>query len=156
MRETDFRAPAELRRLHHLHAVQGRSCFYCRRWITFLRLSTDPHCATVDHFVPLALGGRDNLSNVVLACVRCNLRKADRAPAIPEFVRWNELAEVWPHIRPFPLDLHVRKHCVLCAASIASERLLQSIASGSETDTCSQTCHLAVKKNRRRSRKMPA
>jgi hypothetical protein len=154
MRETDFRSPGELKRLNQLHAIQGRRCFYCRRWIAFLKLSTDPHCATVDHFVPLALGGRDNLSNVVLACISCNRRKADRAPTIPEFLQWNELAEVWPHIQPVSLALHVRKLCVLCSAPIASERLLQSIESGSETKTCSRLCRLAVKKNRRLSREL--
>lgn len=155
MRETNFRSQGELRRLNQLHAVQERRCFYCRKWISFLKLSTDPHCATVDHFIPLALGGRDNLSNVVLACGRCNRRKADRAPTIPEFLQWNELAKVWPHIQPVSLALHARRLCVLCSDPIASERLLQSIESGSETETCSRLCRLAVKKNRRLSRELP-
>lgn len=88
---------------------KGRRCFYCREWIAFLKLSTDLHCATVDHFVPLALGGRDNISNVVLACVLCNRRKADRAPTIPELLQWNELAKAWPHIQPVSLALHAPK-----------------------------------------------
>lgn len=155
MRETDLRSQGELRHLHQLHTIQGRRCFYCREWIAFLKLSTDPHCATVDHFIPLALGGRDNLSNVVLACVPCNRRKADRAPTIPEFLQWNELAKAWPHILPVSLAQHARRLCVLCSAPIASERLLQSIESGSETETCSRLCRLAVKKNRRLSRELP-
>ncbi len=114
MRETDFRSQGEFRRLHQLHAVQGRRCFYCRKWIAFLQLSTDPHCATVDHFIPLALGGRDNLSNVVLACAPCNRRKADRAPGVTEFFKWNELAKVWSEIQPVSLGLHVWKLCTLC------------------------------------------
>ncbi len=149
MRETDFRSQGEFRRLHQLHAVQGRRCFYCRKWIAFLQLSTDPHCATVDHFIPLALGGRDNLSNVVLACAPCNRRKADRAPGVTEFFKWNELAKVWSEIQPVSLGLHVWKLCTLCSAPIPWDRLLQSIESGSETETCSRICHLAAKKNHR-------
>lgn len=111
---------------------------------------------TVDHFIPLALGGHDNLSNVVLACLPCNRRKADREPEIPEFVKWNELAKRWPHINPVSLALHVRKRCATCNAPIFWERVLQSIESGGETDTCSRICHLAAKKSRRLSRARPS
>ena len=151
MRETNFRSQDELRRLHQLHAVQGGRCFYCRERIAFLKLSTDPQCATVDHFFPLAMGGRDNLSNVVLACIPCNQRKADRPPTLPELLKWNELAKLWPHISLVSLDLHGRKRCVRCGAAIAWKRLLESIQSGSETETCSRVCRLALKKNRRLS-----
>jgi hypothetical protein len=77
MRETDFRSQGERRHLNQLHAIQGKRCFYCCEWIAFLKLSTDPHNATADHF-PLAMGGRDNLSNLVLACTVCNCQKRPR------------------------------------------------------------------------------
>ncbi len=148
----DFRAQTELSHIHQLHAVQGRRCFYCRKWIAFLKLSDDPHCATIDHFIPLALGGRDNLSNAVLACGVCNRRKADRIPTIPEFLQWNELAKSWPHIQPFSLARHAPRMCILCNAPIAPKRLLQSVASRSETETCSPLCRMAMKRNRRLQR----
>ena len=33
---------------------------------------------TVDHVVPIALGGTDNFENLALACFHCNRQKADR------------------------------------------------------------------------------
>jgi 5-methylcytosine-specific restriction endonuclease McrA len=35
---------------------------------------------TIDHVVPRARGGESSWKNCVLACVRCNKRKADRSP----------------------------------------------------------------------------
>lgn len=51
-------------------------------------LASDPHCAycgdeltlrnsSIDHIVPRAAGGSSEQSNIVLACRRCNFRKAD-------------------------------------------------------------------------------
>jgi len=35
---------------------------------------------TIDHVLPRSRGGRDTWANLVLACVRCNIRKANRTP----------------------------------------------------------------------------
>ncbi|MBI5095544.1 MAG: HNH endonuclease [Candidatus Hydrogenedentes bacterium] len=35
---------------------------------------------TIDHVVPQSRGGRDTWDNLVLACVSCNVRKANRTP----------------------------------------------------------------------------
>ena len=35
---------------------------------------------TLDHVVPQSRGGHDSWENLVLACVRCNVRKANRTP----------------------------------------------------------------------------
>jgi len=35
---------------------------------------------TIDHVVPRSRGGRDTWVNLVLACVKCNVRKGDRTP----------------------------------------------------------------------------
>lgn len=35
---------------------------------------------TIDHVLPRSRGGRDTWENLVLACVRCNLRKGSRTP----------------------------------------------------------------------------
>lgn len=37
---------------------------------------------TVDHIVPLAQNGEDNLDNLALACFHCNRRKAAKTTAI--------------------------------------------------------------------------
>ncbi|WP_292709618.1 MULTISPECIES: HNH endonuclease [unclassified Nostoc] len=36
---------------------------------------------TVDHIMPLSLGGTDNLENLALACFHCNRRKTNRLTA---------------------------------------------------------------------------
>lgn len=35
---------------------------------------------TMDHVIPRSKGGRDTWENLVLACVRCNVRKGNRTP----------------------------------------------------------------------------
>jgi len=54
--------------------MAGRSavpCHYCG-------VSLTAQTATRDHVVPLARGGADDLSNIVLACERCNTAKGSR------------------------------------------------------------------------------
>lgn len=52
---------------------QAGRCWWCRR-----RLSrTGFH---IDHRQPLARGGDNNPSNIVLACPRCNMKKSARLP----------------------------------------------------------------------------
>ncbi|MBD2772352.1 HNH endonuclease [Iningainema tapete] len=38
-------------------------------------------CFTVDHVIPLSLGGTNNLENLALACFHCNRRKTNRLKA---------------------------------------------------------------------------
>ncbi|WP_040569709.1 HNH endonuclease [Microbacterium maritypicum] len=45
----------------------GYTCAYCGREAT-----------TADHVTPKAQGGRDELSNLVAACLPCNSKKQDR------------------------------------------------------------------------------
>lgn len=39
------------------------------------RRHPDPLCASIDHIVPLSQGGTNDLTNLQLAHLRCNLRK---------------------------------------------------------------------------------
>ena len=51
----------------------GRSrveCHYCRRVLTFNE-------TTLDHVLPKSMGGTFAISNLVLACLECNQRRAD-------------------------------------------------------------------------------
>lgn len=52
--------------------AQRWRCFYCGRpiWQSY----------TIDHVIPLSKGGPNKISNIVLACVRCNLEKGDTLP----------------------------------------------------------------------------
>jgi hypothetical protein len=54
-------------------AKSGGICWYCG-----IRMSLNvrsPIYFTIDHFVPKARGGTDEMSNLVPACARCNFRK---------------------------------------------------------------------------------
>lgn len=43
-------------------------------------LAGDPTCATLDHVVPRSRGGTDAITNLQLACSRCNQAKGDEMP----------------------------------------------------------------------------
>lgn len=64
-----------LRILRHMVAARdGVYCFYCG--VETFERSTRPHLQrTLDHVVPVAAGGKDELSNFVIACGSCNSRK---------------------------------------------------------------------------------
>jgi 5-methylcytosine-specific restriction endonuclease McrA len=49
------------------------SCQYCGKRFSKMDL-------TIDHVVPRSRGGKDTWDNVVLACVKCNVKKGDRLP----------------------------------------------------------------------------
>jgi len=48
-------------------------CFYCGRQIA-------PYEATVDHYIPRALGGSNRKENLKPACRPCNQAKGDKLP----------------------------------------------------------------------------
>lgn len=50
--------------------LSGRTCFYCKRLVR-------RRFRTLDHKTPLSRGGKHTVSNVVMACGRCNSRKRD-------------------------------------------------------------------------------
>lgn len=53
----------------HLLLRYGNICLKCRR-------SKHPNALTIDHIVPWARGGTDELDNKQLLCARCNRDKA--------------------------------------------------------------------------------
>ncbi|WP_340560388.1 HNH endonuclease [Streptomyces sp. GSL17-111] len=61
-------------RKEQLARRHGQRCAYCRR--SFTDLSE----ATLDHVAPLALWRSWSVTSLMLACVDCNHRKADRLP----------------------------------------------------------------------------
>jgi hypothetical protein len=131
-----------LGRLSRLHAAQRARCFYCEKTMT-LRLAGEPvsfEDATIDHFFPKSEGGLHGWRNWVLACRACNNKKASRQPTEAEMLAWNELASVWPHIRPIDLGLVRKKRCAVCQRWISPMRLGDSLASGCETETCRPRC----------------
>ncbi len=49
------------------------TCQYCGKRLPKTELS-------IDHVVPQSFGGRDTWENLVLACLKCNVRKGNRSP----------------------------------------------------------------------------
>ncbi|RRA48991.1 hypothetical protein D1Y84_12610 [Acidipila sp. EB88] len=134
--------PSAAERRAELHAVQGGCCFYCVAPVRLRRpgAAALPGDATVDHFVPRALGGADHHRNWVLACAGCNQRKGHALPGLAEMLRWNMLAAEWPRIRPVDLALFESRRCVVCAGWIHPMRLEASLRSGRATQTCRRGC----------------
>jgi 5-methylcytosine-specific restriction endonuclease McrA len=50
-----------------LYATQGGRCYYCS-----VEIESGYH---IDHMIPLSRGGRNDVSNICLACPECNLKK---------------------------------------------------------------------------------
>jgi 5-methylcytosine-specific restriction endonuclease McrA len=50
-----------------LYATQGGRCYYCS-----VEIENGYH---IEHMTPLCRGGRNDVSNVCLACAPCNLKK---------------------------------------------------------------------------------
>jgi 5-methylcytosine-specific restriction endonuclease McrA len=78
-----------LRRRLNLYGRQGGKCPYCmrhmERWTAKQRPDgTYDNGFTVEHVMPIALGGRKAEFNCVLVHAKCNYEKADRAPTQAE------------------------------------------------------------------------
>ncbi len=52
--------------INDLYSSQGGKCYYCR---------VKTHELQIEHMTPLSRGGRNDVSNICLACAPCNLRK---------------------------------------------------------------------------------
>jgi 5-methylcytosine-specific restriction endonuclease McrA len=56
------------RRKHSLSKQHGDRCHYCGQYFA-------PDDLTLDHIIPRSRGGSNALTNLCLACSRCNHRK---------------------------------------------------------------------------------
>jgi 5-methylcytosine-specific restriction endonuclease McrA len=56
-----------------LYKKDGGICGYCGKQLAYEH-------ATIDHVVPTSRGGESAWDNVVLACAKCNNKKANRTP----------------------------------------------------------------------------
>ncbi|WP_328746359.1 HNH endonuclease [Streptomyces sp. NBC_00285] len=72
------RLTPELRTALHceLRSRHGSRCFYCHRHFRHRPMRRK----TLDHFIPHHIWPGWDVDNLVLACERCNLAKADNLP----------------------------------------------------------------------------
>lgn len=67
------RRESKLRKRTRLVESKGGRCFYCRRPIrAYFAAHRYPDGATIEHLVPVAVGGKSHKINYVYACPRCN------------------------------------------------------------------------------------
>lgn len=63
------------------------TCYLCGQHVDREAATTDPLYPTLDHIVPLALGGPHSMDNLRLACRGCNLAKGASLLVSPPLVR---------------------------------------------------------------------
>lgn len=94
----------------HMHAAQRGMCYFCG---TSIKLGSKS--LHVDHYEPIALGGKNDLANMVLTCVRCNLLKnamhGDRYDTKARKLRTPEFKAI---LRSMRRDLKAYKQAVGC------------------------------------------
>lgn len=66
-----------VQQIQNLLRLQKYKCYYCS--VKF-ELKGNKHIYHIDHVVPLARGGSNDISNIVLACPKCNQHKQARLP----------------------------------------------------------------------------
>ena len=72
---------------HQLWKKQHGRCYYCgvhfvgqrRRHNNLTDSEYLARTPTIDHIVPLSKGGKNSVSNFVLACHRCNVRRGNKS-----------------------------------------------------------------------------
>lgn len=62
---------------------QGDSCYWCKKTVVLGVERGHPDRATIDHLVPVSLGGGDETSNLRVACNWCNHQRGNRTGAMP-------------------------------------------------------------------------
>jgi 5-methylcytosine-specific restriction endonuclease McrA len=61
-------------------------------WCTYCGTpATEGNPLTIDHIVPLSRGGTNQLSNLTVACARCNRAKSDAVGSLPPVPRDGEI-----------------------------------------------------------------
>ena len=79
----------------NLYKRDAFTCQYCER-----RMSSED--LSIDHVIPRSKGGKTSWTNCVLACIRCNVRKGNRAPEeaglrlsrAPQKPRWEPILSI--------------------------------------------------------------
>ncbi len=60
---------------HNVHIRDNFTCQYCGKKIKSSKI-------TIDHIIPVSLGGKNRWSNTVSSCFECNNKKGGRLPSV--------------------------------------------------------------------------
>jgi hypothetical protein len=86
----EIKAERRYKKIVALIERDGAECFFCEHALLDPRdgvLPEDPWWPTTDHFMPRVRGGTNALSNLVLACARCNRRKGEHLDLVREVIK---------------------------------------------------------------------
>src|SRR5271166_2944891 len=86
----------------NIYTRDGGECQYCLK-----ALKTNDY--TLDHVVPRCLGGISSWTNLVLACLRCNKKKAGMTPAQAGMKLMNKPVEPKVDDPKYNFKLHIHK-----------------------------------------------
>lgn len=67
--------------LSEVVAARGQHCHICQRKIDLNRSGRDLMGPTIDHILPVSMGGTNDLANLNIAHRVCNMRRGNRGPA---------------------------------------------------------------------------
>lgn len=65
---------------------EGGLCHYCKRPVAIPSLSNQTY--DIDHMVPIARGGTNDPTNLVLSCSNCNNKKRAKIQLMPDTFSW--------------------------------------------------------------------
>jgi hypothetical protein len=71
-------------------AADGFKCMYCG-------IPMGQRLMTVDHFIPLELGGDNDTSNYLTACRKCNKKKGNKHPA--DFLEQHVVSALYEYLK---------------------------------------------------------
>lgn len=72
--------------------ANATSCTWCGKPISAQLPPGHPLKATADHYIPLANGGANDITNLVPACFLCNCRRQNKGP---DWLRPDKNSQVW-------------------------------------------------------------
>lgn len=110
----------------HVLARDGYRCQYCG-----LDLTQRPADQTVDHIVPVSVGGSSWGENLRAACANCNRRKQDRST---EWLRMYLAFQATPYARVITLEqYHQLRHIGVVLVDLVLQPFHFETAAGSGT-----------------------
>jgi 5-methylcytosine-specific restriction endonuclease McrA len=66
-----------------LLAKQRWRCVYCDRKVSESAAPNVPHRATLEHILPVSMGGMTTVNNCAVACFECNQQRGNQRVTVP-------------------------------------------------------------------------
>ena len=112
-----------------LSEAQNHRCCWCGMHMT--ELQGREHSATIEHVVPISVGGKDDPENYAVACNKCNRRRGN-TPA-DEFLKQpacNKVRVNYTELRQYGLNVSGNTRPCKVARSVEKMAVIKAIAEG--------------------------